>query len=194
MRHRIACLALLALLAGCDDASDPAGVQTISAARGGRRAAAEPRPLRFLPGSPRLLTYDTTAILIEGRHGRVSILHEDGKFFMSLDIPRSAQFVYADGTPVPAGQPIGVRAWVDSTSVSFEFQPHGSYFTGARPVLLWIGTDYLELEGTDLFPDIWYQAQRDEPWTPLPTEVQEAGRWLVVKLKHFSNYAVAYRR
>jgi hypothetical protein len=188
----------LGLLASCDGGMGLAGVPDVPALRADRLTTgttvtgAPMEPLRFLPGSPPLLTYDTTAIVQQGRHSWLEIFHADLDWFMVLDMPPSAQFVHADGTPVPAGQKVEVRARVDHDYVMLEFEPHGSYFTGPRPVELWINLKYIDREGRTSFPAIWYQAESGDPWTAVPTEVRQAGRWLVIKLTHFSNYAVAY--
>jgi hypothetical protein len=148
--------------------------------------------LSFLPGAPRLRTYDTTFVAHQGWQQSFVIFHQDGNYFMVLDVPNSAQFVDANGNPVPQGAVVNLRARVDSTSVSFEFGPHGSYFTGSRPVVLWVYLKYVAL-GSGL-PDIWYQADATQPWAALPATADKAGTWLKVELRHFSNYAVAYRK
>jgi hypothetical protein len=148
--------------------------------------------LGFLPGSPRLRTYDTTFVAHQGWQQSFVIFHTDGNYFMVLDVPSSAQFVDANGNPVPPGAVVNLRARVDSTSVSFEFGPHGSYFTGSRPVVLWVYLKYVAL-GSGL-PAIWYQADATQPWAQLSTTADKAGNWLKIELQHFSNYAVAYRK
>jgi len=189
MRWVAGSLLVVSAVVGCDRAT-PTG--TSNSTGNPPVVVGSLRPLRFAPGAPPLQTYDTTVTIVQGRHNWLEIFHEDLTWFITLDIPPSAQFVSADGTPVPSGEAVSLRARVDSPYVSFEFQPHGSYFTGSRPVELWVGLKHLDLEGRSEFPDIWYQADSNEPWTALPTEVRLSGQWLVVQLTHFSNYAVAW--
>lgn len=202
-------LCVTLLTAACDSATDPTAAPDVSAARRDRTDSREtattspsdttapvssaPAPLQFLPGAPRLRTYDTTFAAHQGWKQAFVIFHEDGNYFMVLDVPASAQFVDADGTPVPNGAPVAIRARVDSASVSFEFGPHGSYFAGSRPVVLWVYLKYVAL-GSGGLPDIWYQEDATEPWNPMSATADRAGNWLKVELRHFSNYAVAYRR
>ena len=149
-------------------------------------------PMRFLPDAPRLKTYDTTFVAHQGWKQSFVIFHRDGNYFMVLDVPASAQFIDADGNPLPAGAEVGIRARVDSTLVSFEFGPHGSYFTGSRPVMLWVYLKYVEVGSINGTPDIWYQADATQPWSPMGATADKAGNWLKIELRHFSNYAVAY--
>lgn len=209
MRRTLSTLALLALLSACEGATDPAAEPAISAAKGGRLAATDitsgsttgttaetptgsPLVASFIPGSPPLKTYDTTFAAHQGWRQNFVIFHEDGNYFMVLDVPNSAQFVRADGTPLEYGEPFGLRAVVDDQSVSFEFQPHGSSFTGSRPVVLWVYLKYVDLGSAGTLPKVWYQAESTDPWTETPTEVDRAGKWLKIELHHFSNYAVAW--
>jgi hypothetical protein len=210
-------LGLVVLLGACDTATDPAAEPTISAAKGGRVASATltssetttsstttetgtttgtttesstPQVLQFLPGAPPLKTYDTTFAAVQGWKQNHVIFHEDGNYFMVLEVPNSAQFVDADGVPLAYGEPFGLRAVVSQTSVSFEFQPHGSYFTGTRPVVLWVYLKYVDTSAG--MPQVWYQSESDDPWVAQETTVDRAGNWLKIDLKHFSNYAVAW--
>jgi hypothetical protein len=210
MRRSLTALSLVLLLAGCDYATDPIGGSTISAARGGRLASrdltlsgttsetdtttqpAGPQLLTFVPGAPPLRTYDTTFAAHQGWQQQFVILHEDANYFMVLDVPNSAQFVDASGTALPYGAAFGLRARVGPSTVSFEFEPHGSYFTGPKPVVLWVYLKYVDLGASTRLPSIWYQADGTDPWSKLPTTADRAGRWLKIELRHFSNYAVAF--
>ena len=212
----LAAVSLTLLLGACADSTGPlptgdrfgpAPTGTMSAAgRGTRTTSATdgsttsstttttqsgaPAPLSFLPGAPPLRTYDTTFVAHQGWKQSFVIFHQDGNYFMVLDVPASAQFVDASGNPVPQGAAVNIRVRVDSAAVSFEFGPHGSYFTGSRPVVLWVYLKYVAL-GAGL-PNIWYQADATQPWDPMPTTADQAGNWLKIELRHFSNYAVAY--
>jgi hypothetical protein len=201
------------ILAGCADSTGPlptgngaAALPTgvMSAARRGDRTTSAtdapiadtapsgaPQPLQFLPGAPPLRSYDTTFVAHQGWKQSFVIFHEDGNYFMVLDVPASAQFVDANGNPVPYGTEVQLRVRVDNSVVSFEFGPHGSYFTGSRPVVLWVYLKYVAV-GAGGGPSIWYQADTTDSWAALPTAVDRAGNWLKVELRHFSNYAVAY--
>ena len=176
------------LLAGGADSSATSPADTAP----GEAPSSEPQPLRFLPGSPPLRTYDTTFAAHQGWTQSFVIFHADGRYFMVLQVPNSAQFVSADGTPLPYGAPFGLRARVDRTSVSFQFEPHGSTFTGSRPVVLWIYLRYVDLGAAAQLPTIWYQAEASDPWVGVPTTVDLAGNWLKIELTHFSNYRVAF--
>jgi len=219
LRSLITAASLGSMLLACADGTGPvptggaisaAPTSGLSAARAGKQTTSStdglttttmtdattptdaPAPLRFLPDAPRLRTYDTTFVAHQGWKQSFVIFHEDGNYFMVLDVPASAQFVDADGNPVPDGAEVELRARVDSASVSFEFGPHGSYFTGSRPVLLWVYLKYVDVGSSGGLPNIWYQADATLPWAVLPTTADRAGNWLKVELRHFSNYAVAY--
>ncbi|MDH4044781.1 MAG: hypothetical protein OEY20_17085 [Gemmatimonadota bacterium] len=219
LRNIFAAASLGSILLGCAEGAGPLATGenvaasptgAMSEARNGNRTTAPtdglvadtttitlapsgaPAPLRFLPDAPRLRTYDTTFVAHQGWKQSFVIFHEDGNYFMVLDVPASAQFVDADGNPVPDGAEVELRARVDSASVSFEFGPHGSYFTGSRPVLLWVYLKYVDVGSSGGLPNIWYQADATLPWAVLPTTADRAGNWLKVELRHFSNYAVAY--
>jgi hypothetical protein len=210
MRRSLTALGLVLLLAGCDHATDPIDGSTISAAKSGRLASqdltlsgttsetgtttqtAGAQLLTFVPGAPPLRTYDTTFAAHQGWHQQFVIFHEDGNYFMVLEVPNTAQFVDASGTALPYGAAFGLRVRVDATSASFQFEPHGSYFTGSKPVVLWIYLRYLNVGDGSQSAAIWYQADSTEPWATLPTAADRAGKWLKVDLRHFSNYAVAW--
>ncbi|MDH3228119.1 MAG: hypothetical protein OEM67_13670 [Thermoleophilia bacterium] len=206
-RHLTVALSVTALAAACDSGRHPTAALELSAARrtsslettttatadaGGTTQSGTFAPLSFVPGAPPLKTYDTTFVAHQGWKQNFVIFHEDGNYFMVLDVPASAQFVDENGNPVPAGAEVGIRVLVDSTAVSFEFGPHGSYFTGSRPVMLWVYLKYVALGSGGGSPSVWYQADATEPWAALPTTVDKAGNWLKVELRHFSNYAVAW--
>jgi len=186
--RRTAVLGLTALLVACDGASNttaaPSGATTTE--------SAAPHVLRFTPGSPPLRTYDTTFVTRQGSQRIFVISHEDGTRFMVLDVPQTAQFVDANGTPTPDGEPVNIRTLVDRESVRFEFQPHGSYFDGPRPVVLRVCLEYLDLGSSAPFPSIWYQADTSHSWSEASTTVDLTGRWLMIDLRHFSNYSVAW--
>ncbi len=213
MKGRIFAVAVVSsTLLACSDLADPAiDAQSPLFARGGRWAQTTtstdataqdnsvgtiesgiPHMLRFTAGAPGLTTYDTTFVAHQGWKQHFVILHEDGNYFMVLDVPGTAQFVDANGNPVPEGEQVEINVHVDGTYVSFEFGPHGSYFTGKRPVVLWVYLKYVDLEGASGQAEIWYQPNTDSDWAALPTTVDKAGKWLKVQLRHFSNYAVAW--
>jgi len=208
LRHLIAVASFGSLVLACADGTGPvptggrvglasatAGVMAYGKATTTRTTTTtQDGSLGFLPGSPRLRTYDTTFVAHQGWQQSFVIFHTDGNYFMVLDVPSSAQFVDANGNPVPPGTAVNLRAKVDSTSVSFEFGPHGSYFTGSRPVMLWVYLKYVALSPGSALPDIWYQADSTQPWTATSSTADKAGNWLKVELRHFSNYAVAYRK
>ncbi len=209
---------LAMLLAACGDISEPElSGQSALFAKGGRRSTTTastdggategtvqdsssgstsedgiPHVLRFAPGAPSLMTYDTTFVAHQGWKQNFVIFFEDGNYFMVLDVPSSAQFVDADGNPVPDGESVEISVRVDGTYISFEFGPHGSSFTGKRPVVLWVWTKYADLDGVDGQPKVWYQPNRDSEWKSIPTTVDKAGQWLKAELRHFSNYAIAW--
>lgn len=187
MRRLTALMGFVAALAACDSAVGPTATDPATTSGSGL-----PQVLQFAPEAPPLMTYDTTHVIRQGQHSFLVIYHQNWEYFLSLDIPPSAQFVDADGMPAPDGQPVTLRARVDSTLISFEFEPHGSYFTGPRPVVLWVGLKYVDLGAGTRFPSIWYQADATDPWSELPTTVDRAGKWLKIELRHFSNYAVAW--
>lgn len=212
MKGRILAIAVVSsMLLACSDLADPAmDAQSALFAKGGRRAqttstdgtaqdtsvgTAEsgiPHVLRFTEGAPGLRRYDTTFVAHQGWKQNFVIFHEDGNYFMVLDVPGTAQFVDADGNPVPDGEQVDINVHVDGTYVSFQFGPHGSYFTGKRPVVLWVYLKYVDLDGANGQAKIWYQPNADSDWSALPTTVDKAGNWLKVELRHFSNYAVAW--
>lgn len=200
------------MLLACGDIADPAlDGQSALFAKGGQRISTTstesatdaansgtvtesgiPNVLRFAAGASPLKTYDTTFVAHQGWKQHFVIFHEDGNYFMVLDVPASAQFVDPNGNPIPNGETVDITVHVDSTHVSFEFGPHGSYFTGKRPVLLWIYLKYVDLEGASGDPAAWYQPNTDTTWTALPSTIDKAGNWIKTELRHFSNYAIAW--
>ncbi len=205
--RNLAVASLAILIAACGDIANPAAMdQSAMFAQGGRGGnnnntaqdstatpgSQAPNFLQFVEGSPPLTTYDTTFIAHQGWKQSFVIFHEDYNYFMVLDVPGTAQFVDGLGQPVPYGTPVPITVHVDDEDVSFEFGPHGSYFTGKRPVVLWIYLKYVDVANAAGDPAIWYQPDSEADWSALPTNADKAGNWLKVELRHFSNYAIAW--
>jgi hypothetical protein len=151
-----------------------------------------PQMLKFAEWAPPLQTYDTTFVTYQGWRENFVIFFEDWVQFMVLEIPNSAQFVDENGQPLPDGARVEITVHVDSTHIFLEFGPHGSSFTGNRPVMLWVWYKYSDLADNPEQLRVWYQPNSSEKWNSLPTEISKSGGWLKAPLYHFSNYAVAW--
>lgn len=201
---------VLSVGVACQDSTAPSRTMSPELAKGGSRTTSGsetttaetdstattstvPTPLRFAPWAPPLQTYDTSFVAHQGWRSNHVIYAEDWTQFLIIEVPVDAQFVDAQGNPVPYGTPVPLTVTVDRDRIAVQFGPHGSQFTGRRAVKLWIYYRYADLAGTS--PErlrIWYQAAAGDPWSEQPTTLKQAGGWLVSELTHFSNYAVAY--
>ncbi|MDH4350526.1 MAG: hypothetical protein OEW56_05210, partial [Gemmatimonadota bacterium] len=167
----------------------------------GSATTTEPVMIRQAADAPPLHTYDTTFTAVQGEANTFVVFYDDpdregvweGEVFFKLDIPRDAQFMDEDGSPVATGDTVAIRAVIDPTQFLVRFSPHGSLFNGRKPALLSFYLVYAELHtGDDAVPDIWYQPVEGEPWTPSATSYEWKSNRLKITLDHFSNYAVAW--
>jgi len=152
----------------------------------------EPRVLQFADWAPRLQTYDTTFVTYQGWRENLVIYFEDWVQFMILEIPPDAEFVDSEGRPLSDGDRVEIRVQADSSKIHLEFGPHGSTFTGRKPVKLWVWYKYSDLADSPEKLAVWYRSTNDDKWGALPTEISKSGGWLKTNLYHFSNYLVAW--
>jgi hypothetical protein len=222
MRRFIVIPLLAALVAACDQDAGSIAAPAISPAKGGRWATVErtadtpqatetvtttetttdatPTMIVQAPGAPRLHTYDTTFMAVQGEAATFIVFYDDpdheglweGEVFFKLDIPRDAQFVDETGSPVADFDTVAIRAVIDSTRFLVRLSPHGSVFSGRKPAVLSFGLAYAALNGDGTLPDIWYQPEDGALWTSGVTSYEVRAGQLHVTLEHFSNYAVAW--
>ena len=162
-------------------------------------ASREPSPIKLAEWAPPLTTYDTTFIAVQGKPSTHAIFFQQQPWmtypvkYMELNIPPGAEFVDADGMPVPRGTIVPITVHADSGVISFEFGPHGSSFSERKPATLsvwWLFADLGSLSAAGL--QVWYQGNSTEPWNALTTQIDLAGAYLEAPIYHFSNYAVAW--
>jgi hypothetical protein len=215
-------VALSLLLAGCADSTGPLpGADSIGPApTGARRAARTSKttstdgstptttttttstaltPLRFASWAPRLETYDTAFVVIQGTASSDTLYFRKDQFgirmpYMVINTPRDAQFVDASGIRLSKGSSVKLTVHADSQFIQLNFGPHGSTFSKnpATVQVSWFYIDLAGMSGSSL--QLWYQPEVNTTWNPLTTQVDLQFYWLVSTLDHFSNYAVAYRK
>ena len=151
------------------------------------------------PYAPPLETYDTSFIAIVGRPTSFRVHYENvatwarPPVFMEITIPRDAQLVRPDGTAHAKGDSVAVNVTIHPERFEFVFQPHGSTFTGRKPVTVWLSLRYADFGS--MSPEllrVWYQATEVDDWTTADTEVDPGFLSLTMKLRHFSGYAIAW--
>ena len=171
----------------------------ITAIWGDTVAYSELTVITHAPYAPPLETYDTSFTVIVGRPTsfRIHYQHSGGwarpPVFMEITIPRDARLVDHDGAVHAKGDSVEIDVEIDRERFEFQLEPHGSTFTGRKPVTLWISLAYADFR--TLSPEllrVWYQATEVEEWITADTEIDSGFLSLRMKLRHFSGYAVAW--
>ena len=167
--------------------------------------------LRQASEVPRLVTYDTTFTVTQGRANVLNVCYEDAEppcssadtlntgvedvssWFLKVLFRQSTQFIDPAGVPLAWGDTLRITLSIDSTAFLATFGPQGLVFEGPmRPKLSFRYTlaDLTNTDPSDL--RIWYQATSGEEWLAQLSEVKLEYDAVSMDLSHFSNYALAF--
>lgn len=98
-----------------------------------------------------------------------------------------------DGSSASDGEAVYITVEIDPAKFLVHFGPHGSTFLDGPRAKLRFYYSFAELNGLDPANlNVWYQPEVGERWRDMPTEVVAKKRFLLVKIRHFSNYAIAF--
>ncbi len=154
--------------------------------------------LEHSASAPDLDTYRTSFFVVQGEQ-TILILYYKGKKkkkkrpFMHVIIPDNAQLLTDGGLPALDGDRIEITLEVDPTKFLVHFGPHGSTFVDGEPALLVFNYRFAELDGGDPAAlGAWYQPSQGEAWGMIPAKVRVTDRQIRIRIRHFSNYAVAW--
>lgn len=197
-------IAAAALVAACGD--DPAG----PAPDPDIRPPGEFVLLKPAPGSPPVVTMDTSFVAVKGQRSEVRIRYapvppdDSGEEFLELrfedesllsypvDHPRAGA-LFADGDTVV------IRIQVDQATLSATFEPSGLQFNPAVPAELEMrylnadpdldgdGDDDPELESEI---DLWRQEKVGDPWERVGTVTDLTTEGVEADLTEFSRYGL----
>jgi len=129
----------------------------------------------------------------------------DSTELVRLDLGPNSLLTHPDGTPVAAGDSVLITMEVvDQDRGIVWFQPAGLRFSSSEPARMTFGygeTDD-DVNGDGLVDDddealeaafaIWRQQSETEPFTELPSQVNQAAERVAADIDGFTRYAVAY--
>lgn len=158
-----------------------------------------PCTLRHRADAPPLESYHPSFEILAGFQYHLNVFYapdpETGlrTYFLTVTIPRDAEFFDEAGNPVPKGQPVTVSMDIDPVYFHVEFGPHGTQFAGRKPALLRFYLENAVIEGNAGDYSVYYRPQPSAPeWSALPTTFDQVGWWVEGPVYHFSGYAVAW--
>jgi len=152
--------------------------------------------LEHSASAPGLDTYCTSFFVVQGEQ-TILVLYYKGKKkkrpFMHIVIPENAQLLTDGGLPAMDGDRIEITLQVDPTQFLVHFGPHGSTFVHGAPAVLVFNYHFAELDGRDPAAlRAMYQPSQGEAWGRIPAQVRVTDRQMRIRIRHFSNYAVAW--
>jgi len=159
-----------------------------------------PSPIALKPGAPLLVTTHASFWAVQGRETGVRIEYRPteqvpaGQPFLKFIVPRNVQIVDPTGQALARGDSILIEVQVVPGQLAAKFSPEGLAFTGKTPAML--GIDYLNGEVVDPARQlgIWYEPCDGGAWELQSSRIDRKLAMVVGDIKHFSNYAVAYRK
>ncbi|MDH3455502.1 MAG: hypothetical protein OER90_01555 [Gemmatimonadota bacterium] len=158
-----------------------------------------PCTLRHRADAPPLESYHPSFEILVGFQYHLNVFYapdpETGlrEYFLTVTIPRDAEFFDESGNRIPKGQPVVVTMDIDPVYFQVEFGPHGTLFNGKRPGIVRFSLVNAVVEGSTSDLSVYYRPQPSEPeWSALPTTFDRTGFWIEGPVYHFSGYAVAW--
>ena len=193
---------LLVSMVACGEVNDPGdvGAKQVESPPVATHSGPTTAMLEQASNAPQLEISSASFALVQGKPGAFEIRYHDpasddpdGPWFLRITVPQETQLWDADGSPLARGDTLTVTVDVDPTKFLVGFEPHGTQFTGERPVTLSFKYDYAKMDGRDPAElRIWYQPMADAEWSLMPSEVDQKGSMVWMPLHHFSNYAMAF--
>ncbi len=159
-----------------------------------------PCTLRHVEGAPAVESYHPTFEITAGLPWQLWVYYEPDPVtglrnpFVSISIPRDAEFVDESGRPIVKGETVRVTMDIDPEYFHVEFGPHGATFGGKKPAQVQFSLYYADLGGGG-DPEalsVFYRSQVGDAWNSLPTEFDNRGWRVQAPIYHFSGYAVAW--
>ena len=160
---------------------------------------------------PRLVTYDTTFVVTQGRANVLKVCYVDAappcsgaetlntgvedisSWFLKVLFHQSTQFIDPAGAPLAWGDTMQITLSIDSTAFLATFGPHGLVFDGPRQPKLSFRYTLADLTNRDPSNlQIWYQPTSGEGWLAQLSDVNLEFDAVSMDLYHFSNYALAF--
>jgi hypothetical protein len=156
--------------------------------------------------APRLETNDTAFWAVQGSRTSFAVHYlapdlehpESGDLqkFLKITVPQQTRLVDPNGTPLAVGDSILITLKLSEREIMVELGPHGTTFVD-EPLELVIWYAYADLSGAGTRTEddlgLWYQPDPGEPWILLGGSIDLRGDWIVARVDHFSNFAVAWR-
>jgi hypothetical protein len=158
-----------------------------------------PCTLRHQPDAPPLESYNPSFEILAGYQYNLNVFYapdpETGlrEYFLTVTIPREAEFFDEFGSRIPKGEPVVVTIDIDPVYFHVEFGPHGALFGGKRPAIVRFSLANAVIDGAASDLSVYYRPQPSAPeWSALPTTFSQRGWWVEGPVYHFSGYAVAW--
>jgi hypothetical protein len=157
-------------------------------------------------GPPQLDRYEVSFWAVRGKRRSIQINYEteDGLSpFLRLTIPRRALHRRPDGSRIEWGEAVLITVIVDRTRLRVELEPDGIQFSRWIPARLkiWYGGADWDFNGDGVVDErddeaerrlrMWTQEEDGGPWRSMRGWHSRRGKWLLVKLYHFTGYEVS---
>jgi hypothetical protein len=203
-------VAAVLALAGCQDATGPAGASHAPAYEySAPYAGPEVNYLRQAPTAPALETYEVSFWAHEGQRSVVTVNYlptgdaSVGQPFLRFEIPRNGLATDASGQRFKRGDSVLVTLTIDPVNFEVDFQPSGLRFARGRlaRLTLWYQNADPDLNGDGVVDAVdaacrelialWGRATGAR-WVKLPTDVDRTLPSVSPVLSHFSEYAVSW--
>jgi hypothetical protein len=206
-------IAILLVLAGCQDAAAPVVDQHVV---GNLVASATPwgdglHILRQGPTAPALETYQVSFWARRDRASGVSVNYEPaagesvGAPFLRFNIPKDGLRTGGAGARLHGRRDsVFITLTIDPVDFSVDFEPSGVRFSGKHPATLavWYGNANPDLNGDGVVDAadeacaeqlaIWGRPAKPAPWMKTASKALTGQEWVLGAIRHFSQYAVSW--
>ncbi|HEV8399269.1 MAG TPA: hypothetical protein VGQ18_05445 [Gemmatimonadales bacterium] len=201
-------VAILLVLAGCQDAAAPVMNQSIVGDVVGSTAGLH--ILTQAPTAPALETYQVSFWARKDRASTVLVNYQPaagesvGHPFLRFDVPKGGLKTGGAGAHVFPRDSVKITLTIDPVNLTVDFEPSGVRFSGHRPATLavWYGNanpdlnadgvvDAADAELADMIA-IWGRPAKPAPWMKTVSQTLTGQQWVVGAIRHFSEYAVSW--
>ena len=204
-------LAILLVVAGCQDATAPSGAPSVLG--DAVRYPATPLGvcvLRQSPTAPPLETYQVSFWAHVGKASTVAVNYAPttgqsvGEAFLRFDVPRTGLLAGAGGARLRMNDSVRITLTIDPVDFAIQFQPSGVLFSPSSPakLTLWYDNADLDFNGNGVVDGwdrhqlqqvgVWYRTDRTNAWSRSPSRNDATQLIVVGSVFHFSEYAVSW--
>lgn len=162
------------------------------------RGFGDEAPISVIHAAPTLQTRHAEFWAVQGKQRSVTIRflpardEDEGKKFLTFSVPARAQMVSPAGRPLARNDSVLIAVDVVPGKLQADFSPAGLVFAGSVPAQLAISFYYGDTRGRPTGQlGMWYLGDSAEQ---IYSVVDGKGWMIQGQIRHFSNYAVAYRR